>query len=429
MTAPIFRRVRLPAGDERAIGGAVTPGMPGLRRPLLEQRQAEYGLRSLTQLSARGRGDMIAASQRAESDLSSAPVLPAQLTGPRWQARMRSAADLAVVPLPDCACPGVLAGRRRQIRTRRSLIFPATPPAPRSPPGARLRARAPPGPRPELALRERDQRRHSATFSFGTFLARTSAAPSGRLAGGTPLSIEKAGTFMSTGITVAIVVAVIVVTALVIGVMVVRRRRRLQRRFGPEYHRVAGERDSKLKAESELAERERRVRDLDIQPLTDSARANYAAQWAGIQERFVDAPEDAVAGSQLLVAAVMTERGYPTEHQDQVLADLSVEHSATLDHYRAAEDISHRATADTASTEDLRQAMIHYRALFGDLLGEPADAESGSAASGPAQTGVADDTNPRGADPQAAAAQHAMAGDPIAARPHLNGSNAGELTK
>src|SRR5579863_4550553 len=176
MTAPIFRRVRLPAGDERAIGGAVTPGTPGLRRPLPEQRQAEYGLRSLTQLSARGRGDMIAASQRAESDLSSAPVLPAQLTGPRWQARMRSAADLAVVPLPDCACPGVLAGRRRQIRTRRSLIFPATPPAPRSPPGARLRARAPPGPRPELALRERDQRRHSATFSF----ARSWHAPAQR---------------------------------------------------------------------------------------------------------------------------------------------------------------------------------------------------------------------------------------------------------
>src|ERR1700693_4854971 len=115
---------------------------------------------------------------------------------------------------------------------------------------------------------------------------------------------------------VVIVVAVIVVAALVIGVMAVMRRRRLQQRFGPEYDRVVGERDSKLKAESELTERERRVRDLDIQPLTGVARASYADQWAGIQERFVDAPADAVAGSQLLVAAVMTERGYPTDHPD-----------------------------------------------------------------------------------------------------------------
>jgi len=178
---------------------------------------------------------------------------------------------------------------------------------------------------------------------------------------------------MSTGIIVVIVVAVIVVAALVTGVMAIMRRRRLQERFGPEYDRVSGERDSKLKADSELAERERRVRDLDIQPLTDAARASYAAQWADIQERFVDTPADAVKGSQLLVTAVMTDRGYPVEDHDQVLADLSVEHSGTLDRYRAAEEISHRAAAGTVSTEDLRQAMVHYRALFDDLLGEPVD--------------------------------------------------------
>jgi hypothetical protein len=79
------------------------------------------------------------------------------------------------------------------------------------------------------------------------------------------------------------------------------------------------------------------------------------------------------------VAAVMTERGYPVEQHDQVLADLSVEHSGALDRYRAAEEISGRAAAGTASTEDLRQAMVHYRALFGELLGEPADQESGPA--------------------------------------------------
>src|ERR1017187_3776432 len=234
---------------------------------------------------------------------------------------------------------------------------------------------------------------------------------------------------MSTGIIVAIVVAVMVAAALVIGVMAVMRRRRLQQRFGPEYDRVAGERDSKLKADSELAERERRVRDLDIQPLTDTARASYAAQWADIQERFVDAPADAVAGSQLLVAAVMTDRGYPTEHQDQVLADLSVEHSDTLDHYRAAEQISASAASGMASTEDLRLAMIHYRALFGDLLGDPADAVPGPAATEPGQIIAADDTTPKDGDVYAAVARAKAADDPAAARQHSNGPDAQELTK
>src|SRR5271165_2397424 len=92
-------------------------------------------------------------------------------------------------------------------------------------------------------------------------------------------------------VTIAVIVAaVIVVAVLVTGVRAVRRRRRLQNRFGPEYDRLAGERDSKRKAESELAGRERRVHSLDIQPLADSARAAYAMQWAAIQEQFVDAP-------------------------------------------------------------------------------------------------------------------------------------------
>ena len=113
--------------------------------------------------------------------------------------------------------------------------------------------------------------------------------------------------------------------------------------------------------------------------LTDAAQAGYAGQWATIQEQFVDAPADAVSGAQILVAAVMTERGYPVEQDDQVLADLSVGHSGTLDRYRTAEEISGKAAAGTASTEDLRQAMVHYHALFADLLGEPADQGSGPA--------------------------------------------------
>jgi len=188
---------------------------------------------------------------------------------------------------------------------------------------------------------------------------------------------------MSAGAIVAIIVAVVVVL-LVIGALSMARRRKLQQRFGPEYDRVAGEMNSRRKADAELAERERRVRGLDIRPLDETARAKYAGEWTAIQERFVDQPQEAVAQAGILVTSVMKDRGYPTEGHDQILADLSVEHANTLDHYRQAHEVSLRAEGGTVSTEDLRQAMLHYRALFGDLLGRPG--EAGSAAGAPAES-------------------------------------------
>jgi hypothetical protein len=211
---------------------------------------------------------------------------------------------------------------------------------------------------------------------------------------------KEAGIFMSTGIIAFIVAAVIVIGAVVFGVMVVLRRRRLQQRFGPEYDRLVGERDSRREAEAELTGRERRVQGLDIQPLTDGARASYAGRWTSIQEQFVDAPADAVSGAQILVAAVMAERGYPVEQDDQVLADLSVEHSGILDRYRAAEVISGKAAAGTASTEDLRQAMVHYHALFADLLGEPADSEPADEGLSPPPAAVSTSRQFTATDPQ-----------------------------
>ena len=188
---------------------------------------------------------------------------------------------------------------------------------------------------------------------------------------------------MSTGAIVAIIVAVVVVL-LVIGALTMARRRKLQQRFGPEYDRVADEMHSRRKADAELAERERRVRGLDIRPLDETARAKYAGEWTAIQERFVDQPQEAVAQAGILVTSVMKDRGYPTEGHDQILADLSVEHANTLDHYRQAHEVSLQAEGGTVSTEDLRLAMLHYRALFGDLLGQPG--ETGSAAGTPAET-------------------------------------------
>lgn len=178
---------------------------------------------------------------------------------------------------------------------------------------------------------------------------------------------------MSTGAIIAIIVVILIVAALLVGLSVVNRRRRLRDRFGPEYDRAVSE-HGRREAEAELAERERRVRHLDIKPLSPTARAQYASEWTAVQEQFVDAPQSAVTGAQTLVTAVMKDRGYPTEAFDQTVADLSVEHAATLDHYRAAHDISQRAGSGAASTEELRQAMIHYRALFTELLGQPGNA-------------------------------------------------------
>jgi hypothetical protein len=185
---------------------------------------------------------------------------------------------------------------------------------------------------------------------------------------------------MSTGAIVAIVVVVIVVVAVAVVMTVMNRRHRLQERFGPEYDRAVTEHGSRREAEAELSERERHVRELDIKPLSPAARTQYMSEWTAVQEQFVDAPQAAVTGAQTLVSAVMEDRGYPTQPYDQTVADLSVEHATTLDHFRAAHDISQNAASGSASTEDLRQAMIHYRALFAELLGEPADRLDGRTA-------------------------------------------------
>jgi len=175
---------------------------------------------------------------------------------------------------------------------------------------------------------------------------------------------------MSTGTIVAIVIVVIIVAALIAAAAVAARRRRLQQRFGPEYDRAVESSGSRLKADAELSRREKRIRHLDIRPLDPAARDAYGHQWTAIQQQFVDAPADAVTAAQGLITGVMSDRGYPTEDAAQILADLSVEHASTLEHFRAAQDLSGRAAGGTASTEDLRQAMVHYRTLFEELLGK-----------------------------------------------------------
>ena len=174
--------------------------------------------------------------------------------------------------------------------------------------------------------------------------------------------------------TAAVVILIVVILVLLAGAAVVAqqasRRRRLRQRFGPEYERVVSDRDNRKEAEQELVERERRHAELPIRALPADARDRYAREWLEVQERFVDSPVEAVGEADRLVTAAMSDRGYPTEGYEQQLADLSVQHADTLDHYRKAHEISGRAASQSAPTEDLRQAMVHYRALFEELLGE-----------------------------------------------------------
>jgi hypothetical protein len=218
---------------------------------------------------------------------------------------------------------------------------------------------------------------------------------------------------MSTGATVAIIVVIVIILAVAGFATMAARRRRLKERFGPEYDRLVADQQSQRKAEAELASRERRVRSLDIRPLKAAARTEYTAQWASIQERFVDHPASAVSQAQQLVTAVLQDRGYPTEGYEQILADLSVEHARNLEHYRAAHALSESSANGSASTEDMRQAMIHYREMFDDLLDDNSDGARESGAQR-ADNAAVHDAAGHDAAAQGAAAQDAAASETAA---------------
>jgi hypothetical protein len=150
-----------------------------------------------------------------------------------------------------------------------------------------------------------------------------------------------------------------------------RRTEHLQDRFGPEYARAVDEHGDARAAEKELRERETRREKFDIRPLAPESRDRYLARWKDVQARFVDDPAPAVADADRLIGEAMRERGYPVDDFDQRAADLSVDYPDVVENYRAGHSV---ASADAgADTEDLRQAMVHYRSLF-DRLVEREDA-------------------------------------------------------
>jgi hypothetical protein len=168
-----------------------------------------------------------------------------------------------------------------------------------------------------------------------------------------------------------LLIIVIVALLVVVGVLFHRQRQSAQLRagFGPEYDRVVSERGDQREAEAELRERRDRRRSYDIKPLGATARDRYAERWRATQANFVDQPASALTEADGLLEEVMRERGYPVEDFEQQAADVSVDHPDVVEHYREAHAIHRKRQA---STEDLRQAMVHYRALFSKLLEPPA---------------------------------------------------------
>jgi hypothetical protein len=172
---------------------------------------------------------------------------------------------------------------------------------------------------------------------------------------------------MSTVAIIVIVIVIVLAAAAVVAAAELRRAR-MRRQFGPEYDRMAKEL-GRRKADAELAARARRVSELGIHPLTEEQQASYAGDWTAVQERFVDAPAQAVTEAGKLIWDVMRDRGYPADDRDASMEALSVNHGRMLDGYRQAQDVDGRT--DSVTTEELREAMIRYRALFEDLLDAP----------------------------------------------------------
>ncbi len=175
---------------------------------------------------------------------------------------------------------------------------------------------------------------------------------------------------MDTNTLLLIAVAVLVVVVLAVAYVGTRRRQseELKEKFGPEYDKAVEKYGDPHKAEAELQAREKRVEAFNIHGLQPREREHFAEQWRTTQAEFVDNPDKAIADADRLVKQVMSARGYPVGDFEQRAADVSVDHPNVVSHYRTAHDIALKQEKGKATTEDLRQAMVHYRALFEDLL-------------------------------------------------------------
>ena len=174
-----------------------------------------------------------------------------------------------------------------------------------------------------------------------------------------------------------IILAVVAIVAVAAWLLMSRRRsEHLKDRFGPEYERQVEEAGSRSKAESDLAAREKRVSKLTIRPLTPADQDRFLDRWTKVQATFVDDPERSIDYADALLAEVMSARGYPVSEFEQRAGDISVDHPNVVQHYRAGHDIALRHSRGEADTDELRQALIHSRARFEELVTENAPVPS-----------------------------------------------------
>lgn len=203
---------------------------------------------------------------------------------------------------------------------------------------------------------------------------------------------------MSPIVWIVIAVVVIAVIAAVIAASAKKRKGRregLRDNFGPEYDRTVEQSDSRREAEKELAAREERHDQFEIRPLEDSDRTRFQERWGEVQHDFVDAPAPTLHRADALIQEVMRARGYPVDDFDQRAADLSVQHPNVVEHYRAG----HAATVSEGgqTTESRREAMLHYRALFDELVGSSAAPITASTETTTSGTATPPPTTPDGA--------------------------------
>lgn len=209
---------------------------------------------------------------------------------------------------------------------------------------------------------------------------------------------------MSTSAIVGIVILVVAVVVLVaMSGRILVQRRELRQRYGDEYDRVVSAKGGRAAAEAELRRRERRHAGLELREPSAEARDGYRVSWTALQSEFVDDPRAAVRGADQLVSQLVADRGYPVVEFEDRLAHLSVEHAGVLHRYRVAHEISVRNDTGTATTEDLRRALVDYRVLAADLLGDPSFS-NGAARTPPAETALpTSDMDVADAEPDAVA--------------------------
>ena len=169
--------------------------------------------------------------------------------------------------------------------------------------------------------------------------------------------------------TLVIVIVVVIALALLLWFFLQRRRsQKLHDRYGEEYERTVADLGKRDKAEANLLEREKRIKTLDIRPLSAAQRQDYENEWLGVKALFVDSPAEATLHGDRLLGKMMQARGYPMADFDRRYEDLTIEHGDVARHYREGHKLAERQTRGEASTEDLRQALIHYEALFAELV-------------------------------------------------------------